>query len=188
MKYFEHVVEASEAFDEDVGSFVSELVASGNEEVERFVNVEVEVAVEVAPDKLVDLLFVDGVQVLELVQGGELLDVESVGCDDVGLPLEQMHSLQSRDLRDGGESVGQVGSSPLHAVAVVDLSFASLFIDVEVVQVVVKVDFAGTEVAAQQSGVRGENRGHFDAPEPQQDQTDPGQPLVEVGYDARRRS
>lgn len=57
-----------------------------------------------------------------------------------------------------------------------------------VVEIVVKIDVAGTEVTAQKSGVRGKNGGNFDTPKSQQDQTDAGQPLVEVGYDARRWS
>ena len=40
-EYFEHVVEASEAFDEHVGSFVAELIAPGNEEVEGAINVKI---------------------------------------------------------------------------------------------------------------------------------------------------
>ena len=39
--YFEHVVEASETFNEHISSLVSELVASSNEEVESAINVEI---------------------------------------------------------------------------------------------------------------------------------------------------
>ena len=54
-----------------------------------------------------------------------------------------------------------------------------------IVQVVVKVDAAGTEVTSQQRGVCRENRRHLHAPQSQQNQTDSGQPFVEVGHDAR---
>lgn len=43
--------------------------------------------VEMASNKLVDLLFVNSMKILEFVQGRELFDVESIGCDNVGLPL-----------------------------------------------------------------------------------------------------
>lgn len=60
--------------------------------------------------------------------------------------------------------------------------------DSYVVEVVVKINIAGTKVAAKKSSVRSKNSGNFDTPESQQDQTDSSQPLVEVGYDARCRS
>jgi len=39
-----------------------------------------------------------------------------VGCDDIGLPLDQMLSFLARDFGYGGEGVAEVGSSTLHAV------------------------------------------------------------------------
>lgn len=61
----EAVVEARERLDEHVHALVAVLVATSSEEVERLVEVKVVVAVEVASDKVVDLLLRDGVQVLE---------------------------------------------------------------------------------------------------------------------------
>ena len=58
------MVEPGEGLDEDVCALVAELVAAGGEHVERLVQLEVEVAVEVAAHELVDLLFARRVQVL----------------------------------------------------------------------------------------------------------------------------
>ena len=58
------MVEPGEGLDEDVGALVAELVAAGGEHVERLVQLEVEVAVEVAAHELVDLLLARRVQVL----------------------------------------------------------------------------------------------------------------------------
>lgn len=44
--------------------------------------------IKMASDKFMNLVFGSGVKVLELVKGRELDDIEAVGCDDLGLPLE----------------------------------------------------------------------------------------------------
>lgn len=48
--------------------------------------------------KVVDLLLVDLVQILKLVGGGKLLDVQAVGQDTIRLALEQMLTLVSGDV------------------------------------------------------------------------------------------
>ena len=53
-------------------------------------------------------------------------------------------------------------------------------------KVVVEVHTPSTEVAAQQSGVRGEDGGNRDLLAPQDDEPDTSQPLMEVGYHHRR--
>lgn len=47
------------------------------------------------------------------------------------LPLQQVLCLDGSDLRHGGEDVGAVGSCPLDAVAVVDLSVTRFLIHIE---------------------------------------------------------
>lgn len=56
--------------------------------VECVVQVEIVMAIEMAPDKFVNFGFARGVQVLELVNGLELDDIQSIGEDTVGFPLE----------------------------------------------------------------------------------------------------
>ena len=58
------MVESGEGLDEDVRALVAELVASGGEHVERLVQLEVEVTVEVAAHELINLLLARSVQVL----------------------------------------------------------------------------------------------------------------------------
>ena len=53
-------------------------------------------------------------------------------------------------------------------------------------QVVVEVDIAGTEVSPQQSGVGGEDGGHLELAQPAEEEADACQPLVEVGDHHRR--
>ena len=45
-------------------------------------------AVEMTPDKFINFGFARGVQVLELVNGLELDDIQSIGEYTIGFPLE----------------------------------------------------------------------------------------------------
>lgn len=179
----EAVIEAGEGLDEHVDALVAKLVAAGREDVDGVVGLKVVVAVKVAADKVVNLFLGDLVQVLELVDGRELGDVEAVGQDAVGLALEQVLRLERGDVGDGGEDVARVGGGALDAVAVVDAALAGLGVDVEALQVVVEVDGAGAEVAAEEGGVGGEDGGDVDAALLGEGEGDAGEPLVEVGND-----
>ena len=79
-------------------------------------------------------------QVLELVSCRELLDVQAVGQDTVGLALEQMLTLVRSDMRYSCEDICGVGSTAFYAVTVVNASLSSLSVAVKVLQVVVEVD------------------------------------------------
>jgi hypothetical protein len=176
----EAVIETRQGLDEHVHALVGELVATGREQVQSLVQVEVVVAVEVTANEVVDLLLVDGVQILELVQSAELLHAEAVRRDHVGLSLEQVLGLVARDLRDGGENVGAVSGGAFHAVAMVDATIARLLVQVEVRQVVVEVTVAGAQVAAEQRGVCGEHRGDVQLTHARQNQANAGHPFVKV--------
>lgn len=95
--------------------------------------------IKVSSDELVDFLFGESVEVLELVEGGEFDDVQSVGSDDVRFTFEKMLSLQAGDFRNCGEHVCQVRSGPFQTVSVVNLPFARLFIHVKLQKEGVKI-------------------------------------------------
>jgi uncharacterized protein (UPF0212 family) len=119
--------------------------------------------------------------VLELVHGLELDDVEAVGDDAVGLALEEMLSLVGGDVGDGGKDVCTVGRAPLDAVAVVDTALAGLVVDVKVLEIVVKVDAARTEIATEEGRVGGEDGCDVDVALATQRNSEPRLPFVEVG-------
>lgn len=125
------MIKARQRLDKQIGALVVELVAAGDEEVERLVQVKVVVAVEVAADEAVNLLLGGGMQILKLVQGAELLHIEAVWGDQTGLPLQQVLRLERGDVGDGGEDVRRVGGGALHAVPVVDLAVARLLVQVK---------------------------------------------------------
>ena len=140
--------------------------------------------VEVTADKVVDALLVGLVEVLELVGCAELLNVQTIGQNTVGLALEQVLALVGGDVGDGGEDVGGVCCTTLNAVAVVDASLARLGIAVKVLQVVVEIDRAGAEVAAEKGSVSGEDGGHIDLALLTQGESNSRKPLVKLCDDS----
>lgn len=177
----EAVVEPGQRLDEHVGTLVAELVAAADKEVQGVVEVPVKVAVKVPLDELADSGLVDGVQVLELVHGAELDDIEAVGHHAVGLALEEVLRLVGGDMTDGCEDVARVSGRPLDTVAMVDTPLAGLGVDVEILEVVVEVHVACAQVAAQQGGMGGEDGGEVHLPLANQGDRNTGEPLVEMG-------
>ena len=178
------VVQAGERFDEHIHTLIPVLVATSGEEVKRLVRVEIVVAIEMTTDKVVDALLVGLVQVLELVSCAELLDIETVGQNTVGLALEQVLALVGGDVGDGCKDIGGMCCAAFDAVAVVDTSLARLGVAVKVLQVVVEIDRTGAEVAAEKGSVSGEDGGHIDLALLTQGESNTRKPLVELCDDS----
>ena len=174
------VVQASQRLDKHIHTLIPVLVTSGSEEVQRLVRIEVIVPIEMTADKVVDALLVGLVQVLELVSCAELLDIETVGQNTVGLALEQVLALVGGDVGDGCKDIGGMCCAAFDAVAVVDTSLARLGVAVKVLQVVVEIDRTGAEVAAEKGSVSGEDGGHIDLALLTQGESNTRKPLVEL--------
>ena len=84
-------------------------------------------------------------------------------------------------MRNGGKDIGAVGGGALDAISVIDAALSCLVIDVEVLEVVVKVDGACAEVAAEEGGVGGEDGGDVDVSLAAEGDGEAGMPFVEVG-------
>ena len=69
------------------------------------------------------------------------------------------------------------------AISVVYASFSGFVVDVKVLEVVVEIDAARTEVAAEESGVSREHGRDINVSLPTERDGDPGLPLVKVGND-----
>ena len=151
--------------------------------IERVFEVKVVVAIEVTTNKVVDLGLGSSVEVLELVHRLELDDVETVGKDAIRLPFEKVLGLVGSDVRDGGEYVSAMGGATLDAVAVIDATFAGFVVDVKVLEIVVKIDAAGAEVATEESGMCGKDGGNIDVAFAAEGDRKTCLPFVEVGDD-----
>lgn len=178
------MVKTGKRLNEHIHTLIPELVATGSEEVEGVFWLEVVVAIEVTADEVVDLLLGLLMEVLELVHGRKLGDVETVGEDTIGLALEQMLTLVGGDVGNGGEDIAGVGGSTLDAVSVVDTTLSSLGIDIEPLKVVVEIYRAGAQVATEKSGVCCEDGSNINLSPLGQWQRNTGKPFVEVGNDS----
>ncbi len=177
------MVQSRQRFDKHVYTLIAILVATGGEEVECVLRVEVVVAVEMPAHKVVDLDLGLLVQILELVGGRELLHVQTVGQDTVRLSLQKMLALVCGDVGNRCKHISRVRSGALNAVAVVDTALSCLGVDVEVLEIVVEIDRAGAEVATEERGVGGEDGGNIDAALLAERDRDTCQPFVELDND-----
>lgn len=94
-----------------------------------------------------------------------------------------MFTLKCGNVTDGGEHIGTVCSRPFDTVSVVDTPLAGFVINIKVLQVVVKVNTASTEVTTQKSRVSGEDSGDVNAPLPTKRDGQTSLPFMEVGND-----
>ena len=138
-------------------------------------------AVEVPADKVVDLRFRCRVQILELVHRLEFDHVQAVWKNAVWLALQQVLALVCGDMRHGREDIGAVRGGTLNAVPVVDTALSRFVVDIEVLEIVVEVDRAGTEITAEQGSMSGKHRCDIDVPLAQERDGETSLPLVEVG-------
>ena len=180
---FQIVIQSRQRLDEHVHAFIPVLVATGCEEIERVLRIKVIVTVEMTADEIMDLLFGLLVQVLEFVHGGEFLDVESIRQYSIRLSFQEMLALVCSDVRNGGEYIGRVSGSPFDAISVIDAPFASLSINIKVLQVVVEVDGAGAEISTEKGGMSGEDGRDVHPPFLGEGECYTCKPFMEVGYD-----
>lgn len=181
--FLQLIVEASERFDKHVHALVPVLVTTGSKQVDGIIKIKVVVAIEMTTDKLVDLGLGGGMKVLKFMHGLKFDDVETVGKDSVGFAFEEMLAFVGCDVRNGGKDVGAVGSRTFDAVSVVDTAFSGLVVDVKVLEIVVKVDRACTEISAQEGGMGGEHRGDIDMTFATEGDGEASLPFVKVGDD-----
>ena len=141
-------------------------------------------AIEMASDEVVDLVFRLLVQVLEFMHSRELLDVQSVRQNPIWFALQQVFALVRSDMRDSGENIRGMCSCTLDAVPVIDTTLARFSVDIEVLKVVVEVDRAGAKVAAEKCSVGGEDGSDIYPSFLSQGKRYTGKPLVEVRNDS----
>ena len=92
------MVQPSQGLDEHIDAFVPIFVATGCEEVQSVLRVELIMAVKVPTDKVVNLFFGLLMKVLELVHSRKLLYEESVRTHPVRFSLQEVLALVSSDI------------------------------------------------------------------------------------------
>src|SRR5262249_48529783 len=127
---------------------ISILIPACREDIECVIQVEVKISVEVTPHKFMNFLLVRGMKVLELMHGRELLDIQAIGQDTVRFSLQQMLTFVGGDMGDCGENIGGMCCSAFDAIPVIYASLPSFRVNVEPLEVVIKVDRPRTEVSS----------------------------------------
>lgn len=94
------MVQSGQRFNEKVSTFVLEFVATGDEQIQGLVEIEIQMPIEMSLDKLVDFLFRLSVSILKLVQSCEFNDIQPVRGDHIGLSRQQILTLEIGDLTD----------------------------------------------------------------------------------------
>jgi hypothetical protein len=120
--------------------------------------------IEMTSNEIIDFGLGLCMQILELVHSLELDDIKAIRDYAVWCALEQVLGLVGSDVRDSSENIRTMSCGPFDAVAVVDTPLPGFMIDVEILQIVVEVDGASTEVATEQSSVGSEYGGHVNMP------------------------
>lgn len=126
------MVQPSERLDEHIHTLITVLVTPSSEEVQSVFQIEVIVAVEMPSDEVVNLFFRLSVEVLELVHGRKLDDIQAVGKDTIWFSLEQMLTLVGRDVGDSSEDITRMGCCTFNTVTVVNSSLACFGVDIKV--------------------------------------------------------
>lgn len=124
--------------------------------------------------------------VLEFVHCLELHYVQSVWKDAIWLSFQQMFAFVGSDMRNGREDVRAVRRGTLDAIAVVDPAFACFVIDIEILQVVVKINGARAEITSKQCCVGRKNSRNIDVSFAAQRNGKSSLPLMEMCDDSLR--
>lgn len=114
--HLKQMIKSRQCFDENVCAFVAELIPASDEKVKRFFQIEVEMPVEMSTNELVKFFLGHRVKILELVKGRELFDVETIGCDDVRLALQQMFRFVPGDFWHRREDVWKICSGTFDTI------------------------------------------------------------------------
>jgi hypothetical protein len=95
-----------------------------------------------------------------------------------------MLTLISSDVGDSGKYICTMSCTSFDAVPVIYAALSCLVINVEILKIVVKVDRASTEVAAEKSSVCGEHGGDINVPLSAKRDSNTRLPLVKVSYNS----
>ena len=123
-------------------------------------------------------------QVLELVHRLELDDIQSIRQHSVRFPLQQMLTLVRSYMRYGSKYIGAMCGGALDTVSVVDSALSGFVIDIKVLEIVVEVDGASTEVSAKEGSMRREYGRYVYMTFATKGDSEASLPFVEVGNDS----
>ena len=92
-----------------------------------------------------------------------------------------MLTLERSDMRDCGEDICRMGCSTFDAISVINPSLSSFSINIEILEIIVKIDGASAEISPEDSCMRREYRCQIHMPSLSQGKSNPSKPFVKVG-------
>ena len=106
--------------------------------------------IKMAPDKFIDFGFACRMHVLKFVNRLEFNDVQTVRKYAVWFPFKQVFAFICCDVRNGCEHISAMCCRTFYAVSVINSSFSGFVVDIKILQIVIEINGAGTEIAAEQ--------------------------------------
>jgi hypothetical protein len=166
-----------------VHSLVTILVPPSREHIKSIFKIEIIIPIKMTTNKFVNLRLGCRMKILEFVHRLELDDIQPVRKNTIRFALEEMFTLISGDMRNGGEHISAMGGRALNAVSVVNPALSGFVINIKVLKVVVKVDRTGAKVSSKQGSMGRENGRDIDMAFAAQRNGETSLPFMEVGDD-----
>ncbi len=182
-RLYQPPIKPRQGFQREIVTFITVLITSRSEKVQRVVEVEGVAREKVSKDKLVDFLLVFEVQILEFMNGLEPHHVQPIGCHQVRNSTQKHFTLPSGDIAHGGEDVGILGGLPLEGGLRHDAIVQRLVFPIEERKFIVKTFHILGQVPPQHGSVGREGDRNFDIGFAQGGQPAAGHPLVELHGD-----
>lgn len=170
-------------FDKHIDTLIPILIPPCGKHVQGIVQIEIVITIEMAPNELIDLGLGGGVHILEFMHSLKLDDIQAIGQYPIRLAFQQMLTLVCRNMGDGRKDISTVSSRTFNTVSVIDTTFPSFVIDVEVLKIIVEIYGTGTEVSAKKSGMGSEDGSDVDMTFTTEGDSEASLPLVKVGDD-----
>jgi len=88
-----------------INTLVPILIPPRGKHIQGVIQIKIIIAIEMAPDELIDLSLGGGMHILEFMHGLKLDDVQAIGQYAVGFTFQQMLALVCRDVGDGCKDI-----------------------------------------------------------------------------------
>jgi len=167
--------------DKHIDTLIPILIPPCGKHVQGIVQIKIIIAIEMAPNELIDFSLGGSMHILEFMHSLKLDDIQAIGQYPIRFTFQQMLTLVCRNMGDGRKDISTVSSRTFNTVSVIDTTFSSFVIDVEVLEIVVEIYGTGTEVSTKKSGVGSEDGSDVDMTFTTEGDSEASLPLMKVG-------
>ena len=155
---FELFVEPGKRVDVHVYPFVVEFIAGGSIENKGLRNIKTIVGEKIIHEEFPDAVALDVVLAVDLLDGGEFFDIQTVWQNDVGRTTQKIAGLQRGDLAHGREYIRQMRRRFFKLMFVLDEVRPRFGVGIQALELRVKINAPVGQTPPQRRRVRGEHR------------------------------